>query len=90
MLYTRRISVCSQLASRWWWTRSRISEQMRICGMRMNMSSVSAMRPSVEFSSGTTPKSACLRFTSSNTAAIDPVRMYSTDSPNRSRAARWL
>ena len=28
------------------------------------------MRPSVEFSSGTTPKSACLRSTSSNTAAM--------------------
>ena len=44
-----------KLASRWWWTRSRISEQIRICGIRMNISRVSVMRPSVEFSSGTTP-----------------------------------
>ncbi len=61
-----------------------------LSGNRMNMSSVSAMRPSVEFSSGTTPKSACLRVTSSNTAAMLAVRLYTDASPNRSIAARWL
>ena len=41
--------------------------------MRMNMSSVSATRPSVEFSTGTTPKSTWPRLTSSNTAAMLPT-----------------
>ena len=55
------------------------SAQIFSCGRRMNMSSVSATRPSVEFCKGTTPKSACPRFTSSKTAAMLPTRMNSTD-----------
>ena len=56
----------------------------------MNMSRVSATRPSLEFSTGTTPKSTCPRFTSSNTAAMLPTGINSTACPKRSTAARWL
>ena len=56
----------------------------------MNMSSVSETPPSVEFSSGTTPKSTWLRLTSSKTEAMLPTRMNSTAEPKRSTAARWL
>ena len=56
----------------------------------MNISSVSATRPSVEFSTGTSPKSDCLRWTSSNTAAMLPTGTNSTLWPKRWMAARWL
>ena len=54
------------------------------------MSRVSAIRPSVEFSSGTIPNWTWRRFTSSNTAAIEPTGTCSTDSPNLATEARWL
>ena len=44
----------------------------------MNMSSVSATRPSVEFSSGTRPNWTWRRLTSSKTAAIEPTGTCST------------
>ena len=71
-------------------SRSRTSAQILSCGRRMNMSSVSATRPSVEFSSGTTPKSTWPRLTSSKTAAMLPTAHESTAWPKRSTAARWL
>ena len=54
------------------------------------MSSVSAIRPSVEFSSGTIPNWTCRRLTSSKTAAIEPTGTCSTPSPNLATEARWL
>ena len=58
--------------------------------MVTNMSKVSATLPSVEFSTGTTPKSQWPRFTSSKTVAMLPTPTKSTAWPNRSIAAKWL
>ncbi len=59
-------------------------------GSRVNIAKVSAMRPSVEFSTGTRPKSACPWWTSSNTAAMVPTGTNWTLLPKRCMAARWL
>ena len=53
--------------------RRRTSARIMMLGSLTNMSSVSATRPSVEFSSGTSPNSTWRRLTSSKTAAIEPT-----------------
>ena len=54
------------------------------------MSSVWLTTPSVEFSTGTTPKSAPPRTTSSNTPAIVPTGTVRADSPNWRFTAMWV
>ena len=79
----------AQAARRLWWIRSGTSAQI-FTGSLDRLSSVSAIRPSVEFSSGTTPKWEWPAATSSKAAEMLATGTKSTELPNRCSAARWL
>ena len=73
---------------RYWWMRSSTSPQ--ICsGEVRNRSSVWLTVPSVEFSTGTTPKSALPASTSWNTSSIDGSGSARTEWPKCLSTAAW-
>ncbi|MNP34020.1 hypothetical protein D3C76_1272880 [compost metagenome] len=63
--------------SRWWWMRSSTSPQMTMSCSR-KLSRVWLTAPSVEFSTGTTPKFTAPAATSRNTSSIAAIGVLIT------------
>ena len=61
---------------------SRAISALILRSLSRNVSKVWMMPPSVVFSTGTTPKSALPRWTSSNTPGMVPTGIARADSPN--------
>ena len=74
---------------RFWWISSWTSPTADN-GVTSMRSSVRPTAPSVEFSTGTTAKSACPASTVRNTSSIVPSATVAADEPNALRAAAWL
>ncbi|MCY1558815.1 hypothetical protein D9M68_957830 [compost metagenome] len=75
--------------SRWWWMRSSTSPQMTMSCSR-KLSRVWLTAPSVEFSTGTTPKFTAPAATSRKTSSIAAIGALITAWPKCLSAAAWV